>query len=136
MATTSAPDASTPSPYTPAGDIDSVLTDLDAVALEAATADERPDSTDDVLPDLDDALAELAATVDGPDGDDADDTSTDDAAVEWTLRHERAEFDAVAESTDVESVPFDDAATFLASDLYAVPPANTRFDWVDEDALT
>lgn len=130
MATTSAPDALDPSPYTPAGDLESILTDLAAVALEDAEEPGEP-TDDDVLPALDDALAELATEVDEPEGEPVADAGGTDRA----LRPEQAAFDDVAEATDVETVPFDDAATYLASDLYAVPPANTRFDWVDEAAL-
>lgn len=130
MATTSAPDALDPSPYTPAGDLESILTDLAAVALEDREEPGEP-TDDDVLPALDDALAELATEVDEPEGEPVADAGGTDRA----LRPEQAAFDDVAEATDVETVPFDDAATYLASDLYAVPPANTRFDWVDEAAL-
>ena len=93
----------------------------------------------------DDALVELAATIDDPEptettdaADTTDGTGSADATAphdESVLRRQRADFEAVAESTDVDFVPYDDAATFLASDLYTVPPANTRFQWVDDDAL-
>lgn len=129
MSTTRGPDELYPTPYTPAGDVESILTDLEAVPLDAAGT--TTDQGDDVLPALDDALAELATETSEPAGEPLDDADGTD----WALQSGQAEFQAVAASTDVESVPFDDAATFLASELYAVPPANTRFDWVDADAL-
>ena len=150
MATSSAPETMDPAPYTPAGDIETVLTDLEGIDVErtdGSEADDADDSDEDesLLVAIDDALVELAATIDDPEptettdaADTTDGTGSADATAphdESVLRRQRADFEAVAESTDVDFVPYDDAATFLASDLYTVPPANTRFQWVDDDAL-
>jgi len=133
MATTSVPDEE---PYTPAGDVAEVfagLADVDVSEVHDEGADEGP-----VLPELDDALAELAATVDAPAGTTpVDATSADESEADATDRdasrgvaRERAEFEEVRANTDVDSIPYENAAAFLANTLYAVPPANTRFEWV------
>jgi hypothetical protein len=133
MATTSVSDED---PYTPAGDLAEVLAglaDVDVYEVRDERADEDP-----VLPELDDALAELAATVDAP----ADATPEDgrvvgegaraatDREAGGGLSRERADFAEVAANTEVDSIPYENAAAFLANTLYAVPPANTRFEWV------
>lgn len=157
MAITHVTEERRPTPYTPAGNIGAVLGDLDGFLPDAEAVQAAPDAPADdgqpaVLPELDTALDELAESVDPPelDGDGGDDPGDADAEVQpdddarerdgfvrltedTGLVREQAEFDSVAESTDVDAVPFDDAATFLASDLYTVPPANTRFRWLDED---
>ena len=133
MATTSVSDEG---PYTPAGDVAEVfagLADVDVYEVHDEGGDEES-----VLPELDDALAELAATVDAAAGTTPEDaTSTVEGASDATdqeasggLTRERAEFEEVAANTDVDSIPYENAAAFLANTLYAVPPANTRFEWV------
>jgi hypothetical protein len=129
MATTSLPDES---PYTPAGDVAEVfagLADVDVYEVRDGHVDEES-----VLPELDDALAELAATVDGPVTSVSDDEdehgAASDRGASGGLTRERAEFESVAANTDVESIPYENAAAFLANTLYSVPPANTRFEWV------
>ena len=135
MATTSTPDDASPVPYTPAGDVDEILTALEEVDVHTVADD---DDDEAVLPALDDALAELAAVVDAPtdaagEPDDATDDVDDDAG---GLTRERADFDDVAANTEVDSIPYENAAAFLANTLYAVPPANTRFEWADVDDPT
>lgn len=133
MATTSVPDEG---PYTPAGDLAEVLAglgDVDVYEVRDEAVDEEA-----VLPELDDALAELAATVDSPAAaTPEDETSTGEWASDATdqaasggLTRERADFEEVKANTDVDSIPYENAAAFLANTLYAVPPANTRFEWV------
>jgi hypothetical protein len=134
MATTSNPDEVPSVPYTPAGDIDEVLTALDDVDVYTV-ADDTDDDDDPVLPVLDDALAELAAVVDAP----TDTASDDDERPEGDaggLARDRADFEEVAANTEVDSIPYENAAAFLANTLYAVPPANTRFEWADVDDPT
>ena len=134
MATTSNPDEVPSAPYTPAGDIDEVLTALDDVDVYTVADDCEDD--DAVLPVLDDALAELAAVVDAP-TDAASDT--DDERPEGDaggLGRDRADFEEVAANTEVDSIPYENAAAFLANTLYAVPPANTRFEWAEVDDPT
>ncbi|WP_323674333.1 hypothetical protein [Halorubellus sp. PRR65] len=134
MATTSSPEEVPSVPYTPAGDIDDVLTaldDVDVYTVADGTDDEAP-----VLPALDDALAELASVVDAP-TDATTDRAVDDAADDaGGLGRERADFEDVAANTEVDSIPYENAAAFLANTLYAVPPANTRFEWADVDDPT
>jgi hypothetical protein len=139
MSITSVPEEA---PYTPAGDLADVfagLDDLDVYEVRDQSVDEGS-----VLPELDDALAELAATVDAPAGTAPDDATVGgdehvDAADEsgsGGLTRERAVFEEVQENTDVDSIPDENAAAFLANTLYAVPPANTRFEWVAVEDLT
>lgn len=139
MATTSVPDEA---PYTPAGDLAEVfagLADVDVYEVRDDHVDEES-----VLPELDDALAELAATIDAPAGTTpGDPISADEGASDATdqgagggLTRERAEFAEVAANTEVDSIPYENAAAFLANTLYAVPPANTRFEWVEPEDPT
>ena len=69
---------------------------------------------------------ELADTVDAP----RPTADADASAGDGRLQRERPEFAAVAENTEVDTIPYENAAAFLANTLYAVPPANTRFEWV------
>lgn len=136
MATTSIPEEADPAPYTPAGDVDAVIAALDDVLVEDATDD---DATDPVLPELDDAFAELADAVEpsadaAGDGDAAPEGDAD--AESGGLSRERADFEEVAANTEVDAIPYENAAAFLANTLYAVPPANTRFEWADVDDPT
>lgn len=139
MATTSVSDEA---PYTPAGDLTEVfagLADVDVYEVRDEHGDEGS-----VLPELDGALAELAATIDAPAGptpegvtsagDGVSDAS--DQGAGGGLTRERAEFDEVAANTEVDSIPCENAAAFLANTLYAVPPANTRFEWVAPEDST
>ncbi|WP_227133906.1 hypothetical protein [Halorubellus salinus] len=136
MATTSDPDEVPSAPYTPAGDIDEVLTELDDVDVYTVADDRDDDDDDAVLPVLDDALAELAAVVDAP-TDAASDTDDESAERDaGGLARDRADFEEVAANTEVDSIPYENAAAFLANTLYAVPPANTRFEWAEVDDPT
>ncbi|MFC6952291.1 hypothetical protein [Halorubellus litoreus] len=134
MATTSSPDEVPSVPYTPAGDVDEVLTELEDV--DVYTVADETDDDEAVLPVLDDALAELAAVVDAP-TDAASDTDDDHSGCDaGGLARDRADFEEVAANTEVDSIPYENAAAFLANTLYAVPPANTRFEWADVDDPT
>jgi hypothetical protein len=110
-------------PITPAGDVDDVIAALSDVELGAGGDD---DAGDRVLPELDAAFDELADTVDAP----RPTADADASAGDGRLQRERPEFAAVAENTEVDTIPYENAAAFLANTLYAVPPANTRFEWV------
>jgi hypothetical protein len=151
MTTDAVSDDADETAYTPAGDVDAVIAALDGVDVDGgehpATATDVPDANDtegdstvdpaveaafDALVDsladaTDPATAAAADAVDALGGDEPDASGGTGVAA----ARERADFDEVAESTDVDAVPFEDAATFLANPLYAVPPANTRFQWAD-----
>lgn len=147
MTASSVRDDADDTPYTPAGDVDAVLTALDGVEVDGGDATDGSIQADESIDGIDPALeaafdALVDSLADGTDpastaaadavdalGGDASDSSEGASAAGVT--RERADFDEVAESTDVDAVPFEDAATFLANPLYAVPPANTRFQWAD-----
>jgi hypothetical protein len=144
MATSSSQESN--DPITPAGDVDAVLCGLADVDLDAATSTDTDDDAT-VLPELDAAFDELATLLDSPaerathaaanavDALDPDDDAASAKAAN-TLARERADFEEIAANTEVDAIPYENAAAFLANTLYAVPPANTRFQWVDPDALT
>jgi|AntRauTorcE11898_2_1112593.scaffolds.fasta_scaffold06841_3 hypothetical protein len=146
MATTSVPDDA---PYTPAGDVDEVLAGL--ADVEVSEPSDEHANEESVLPELDGTLVELAATIDGPAGEtpecdavaggDDEAASDEEAAASHEgsgggLTRERADFEEVAANTEVDSIPYENAAAFLANTLYAVPPANTRFEWVETGVET
>lgn len=121
-------------PVTPSGDVDAVIAALADVDLEESATE---DEDDGVLPELDVAFDELAESVDAPEPIDAAAAGADDGrTVDERLRREEPDFETVAENTDVDSIPYENAAAFLANTLYSVPPANTRFEFVEPDALT